>query len=122
MDLCRPKVIMSPYTKVEMSSLWYVVAISHYSLTAQHMTLITMSAKEIDRFAVITKLINKQFTASQAAEQLHLSVRHVKRIKKRVKKQGPQGLIHRSRGRESNRKFPKFRNDAILKLLNTRQS
>lgn len=81
------------------------------------MIFITMSAQETDRLAVITKLINKQLNASEAASQLHLSVRHVKRIKKRVHKHGPQGLIHRGRGRVSNRKLAASKSDMILKLL-----
>ena len=90
-----------------------------YSLTAQSMTLITMSVKETDRFAVITKLLNEQFTASEAAEQLHLSVRQVRRIKKRVKKYGPQGLIHRGRGTASHRKLKSLFIDKIIVLLRT---
>ncbi|MEK9132554.1 MAG: ISNCY family transposase [Patescibacteria group bacterium] len=83
------------------------------------MELITMSDREIDRLAVITKLLNKQLTAPEAAEQLNLSVRQVKRIKKRVKKQGAKGLIHRSRGGASNRSFKQAMVDKIIDLLIT---
>ena len=81
------------------------------------MTFITMSAKEIDRLGVINNLIGKQIVASEAAKQLNLSVRQVKRLKKRVKKQGAAGLIHRGRGGAGNRKFkPKFV-DKIVALV-----
>lgn len=83
------------------------------------MTCIIMSAKEIDRLSVITKLIHKQLTAPEAAEQLNLSVRQVKRIKKRVKRHGAKGLIHRSRGIPSNRQTKQTTIDVILSLLRT---
>lgn len=82
------------------------------------MTCVTMSKKEIDRLAVMTKLVGKHITAPEAAEQLGLSVRQVKRVKKRVKKFGAQGLIHRSRGKPSKRKLKdKIVNEIITLLL-----
>jgi len=45
------------------------------------MDYITMSAKEIKRYDIITKLINKELNGSAAAQLLGLSVRHTKRIK-----------------------------------------
>lgn len=83
------------------------------------MTLIIMSVKEIDRLGVINKLIGKQIVASEAAEQLGLSVRQIKRLKKRVKKQGAQGLVHQGRGQESNRKLKQVVVDKIVQLLLT---
>jgi hypothetical protein len=76
-----------------------------YSLTIQTMTLITMSAKEIDRLGVINKLIERQIVAREAGEQLGLSIRQIKRLKKRVRQQGVNGLIHRGRGEASNRQL-----------------
>ena len=69
------------------------------------MTLITMSAKEIDRLGVINRLIDKQIVAREAGEQLGLSIRQVKRLKKRIKKGGAPGVINQGRGQPSNRKF-----------------
>jgi len=81
------------------------------------MTFITMSAKEIDRFEVINKLIGKQIVASEAGEQLGLSIRQIKRLKKRVNKKGAQGLVHQGRGQTSNRKIKQIIVDKILGLL-----
>lgn len=81
------------------------------------MTFITMSAKETDRFAVITKLIHKQINGTEASQQLRLTVRQVRRLKGRVKKHGAQGLVHRGRGVASNRKLKQSKINAILKLL-----
>lgn len=63
-----------------------------------------MSAKEFSRYEVITNLIQKIINGTEAAKQLCLSVRQVKRLKASVKKHGAQSLIHGNRGKQSNRK------------------
>lgn len=83
------------------------------------MTFITMSRKEIDRLAVMTKLADKHITAPEAAEQMGLSVRQVRRLKKRMKKFGARGLIHRSRGKPSKRRMKKKIVTEIVTLLRT---
>lgn len=83
------------------------------------MALISMSTREIDRLGVINRLIGRQIVASEASEQLNLSVRQVKRIKKRVKKEGAKGLIHRNRGRLSNRCLDLQLVKKILTLVKT---
>lgn len=67
--------------------------------------LITMNETEIMRYDIIKKLLDKKFKNSQAAKLLDLSVRQIKRIKNRVREKGAEGLIHKSRGRDSNRKI-----------------
>ncbi|MBU4580620.1 ISNCY family transposase, partial [Patescibacteria group bacterium] len=67
--------------------------------------LITMSETEIARYDIIKKLLDKRFKNSQAAKLLDLSVRQIKRLKKAVREKGAAGLIHKNRGRESNRKI-----------------
>lgn len=83
------------------------------------MALITMSAREVDRLGVINRLIGGQIVAREASEQLNLSVRHIKRLKKRVKKQGAKGLIHQNRGRDSNNRLNKDLVEKILTLVKT---
>lgn len=83
------------------------------------MALITMSTREIDRFGVINRLIGKQIVAREASEQLNLSIRHVKRIKKRVKKLGAKGLIHRGRGQSGNRRLSPDLVKKVLSLIKT---
>jgi len=67
--------------------------------------LITMTPKELSRYEIIIKLINKEINGTMAAKQLNLTVRQVKNIKARVKKQGAKGIVHRSRGQPSNRRL-----------------
>lgn len=81
------------------------------------MTLITMSAKEIDKFQIIKKLIGKHINGTEAASLLRLSVRQVKRLKAKVKKNGAQSLIHGNRGQESHNKINKNEKKKIIELL-----
>ena len=67
--------------------------------------LICMSEQELLRYDVIKNLLNGQINGTDASKQIGVSIRHVKRLKFRVFKHGAKGLIHKSRGRESNRKI-----------------
>lgn len=67
--------------------------------------LITMTSKELSRYETINRIIIKHINGSEAARQLCLSARQVKRLKAKVIKDGPKGLIHGNRGRDSNRKI-----------------
>lgn len=67
--------------------------------------IISMTSKELSRYEVISKLINGQMNGTDAAKQIILSVRHVKRLKAKVKQFGAKGLIHGNRGRNSNRRI-----------------
>ena len=52
-----------------------------------------MSIKELSRLEVLNKVHEKRITQRQAAEVLGLSLRHVKRLSKALKLEGPKGLI-----------------------------
>lgn len=81
------------------------------------MEKITMTSKELDRINVINNLIKKNINGTQAANQLRLSIRQVKRLKRRVLKHGPPGIIHRGRGRPSNRRIDQRIEQKVKKLL-----
>lgn len=66
--------------------------------------LISMSQKELSRYEIITQLIAQKINGTMAAKLLGLTVRQIQNLKARVKKDGARGLVHVSRGRESNRK------------------
>ena len=67
--------------------------------------LISMTEKELSRINIIQNLINGDINGTDAAKQLSLSVRQVKRLKSVVIQSGPEGLIHGSRGKVGNRKL-----------------
>ncbi|MBU4512401.1 ISNCY family transposase [Patescibacteria group bacterium] len=76
-----------------------------------------MSAKELDKFQIIKKLIGKHINGTKAAELLLMSVRQVKRLKANVIKFGAKGLIHGNRGQESHSKIDSSEKKKIIELL-----
>src|SRR4030042_6580739 len=78
---------------------------------------ITMSQKEIKKYDVIRKLISTEVNGTEAAKLLDLTVRHIRRLKKRVKENGIKGLIHGSRGKTGNRSIPGKERQKIIALL-----
>jgi hypothetical protein len=79
--------------------------------------VITMTHREIDRFHVIRRVVGGALTWAEAAEQLRLSPRQVGRLCARVKREGPRGIIHRLRGRPSNRGFDAELMEQVLGVL-----
>lgn len=79
--------------------------------------LTTMSQKEIKKYDIIKKLINKEVNSSEAAKLLNLTTRHIRRLKKRVAKEGINALVHGNRGKESNRCIPEEDRNRIVDLI-----
>jgi len=72
-----------------------------------------LSTKELSRYSVIENTIEGYLKAGQAAEELHLCIRQIFRLKKRLREKGVQGLIHGNRGRSSPRRIPDMLRDRI---------
>ena len=72
--------------------------------------MITMSRRETKRLHINHQALDKRVTQEKAAELVGLSSIQLRRMIKRVREEGDAGIIHRSRGKASNRRFPqKFR-------------
>lgn len=67
--------------------------------------IIIMSKKELDRVAVVRDLVNKRIKGKEAAKLLKLSTRQIGRLKKRFKKFGNKGLVHRNRGQQGHNRL-----------------
>ncbi len=78
---------------------------------------ITMSNKEANRIAVLDKLLDGAIKQKQAARQLGLSTRQIRRLKKKYQKEGMAGLVHKSRGRISNNKIPNKEINKAIRLM-----
>jgi len=78
--------------------------------------IIMASQRELKRLHVVQKVIEGAIKQTEAAEMLCLSIRQTGRIVVRVKEEGAQGVVHRSRGQESNRKLPQEVKDHVLNL------
>lgn len=81
-----------------------------------------MSCKERERLKLMEQVEQKGLSQKEAGRLMGLSERQVRRLVKRYREQGDAGLVHRLRGRESNRKIPRVRREAALALLRERYS
>src|SRR3990172_8676408 len=75
---------------------------------------IALSQRERDRVRVLHEVERKHLRQREAAQRLGLSARQVRRLLRRVKREGDRGLIHRLRGRPSNRRIPGSRQRRIV--------
>ena len=66
---------------------------------------ITLSQRERDRLQVLHDLQQGRLTQVVAAQRMKLTDRQVRRLLQRWREQGDRAVIHRLRGRPSNRKF-----------------
>ena len=84
--------------------------------------ILTMSRKEIDKLEIITQLGVNKLSVTEAAELLGISQRQIYRIQKRVKTEGAKGIIHKLRGRSSNRGYPKELKEKVIRIYNEQYS
>jgi len=80
---------------------------------------VLMSTKEAHRYALLRGVLNKKLTQAQAAGQLGLSLRQVKRLCKALAKEGAAGLVSKKRGRASNRQIAATDRDRWLEHVRT---
>ena len=69
--------------------------------------------------STLRKLTAKLINGTQAAEILQLSIRQVRRLKKRFVKKGIKGILHGNRGKVSNQAVPQDVKKEIVKLIKT---
>lgn len=84
--------------------------------------IVGLSAKERARLFELEQVKAGRQTVVAAAERLSMSGRQGKRIWKRYRAEGAKGLVHRSRGRPSNRKMDADSKRQSLELCRTRLS
>lgn len=76
-----------------------------------------MSQAERDRLVTLRKAKKRLITQAEAAGELGVSVRHVKRLLKALKKRGDRAVIHGLRGRPSPRRLPEATKQETLRIL-----
>lgn len=62
--------------------------------------ILMIKPEELKRYQIIGKVFDKSINQQEAAEILALSDRQVRRIVRRVRKEGERGVVHRCRGRK----------------------
>ena len=68
--------------------------------------VLTMSKKEVERLTILKQVDAKNLSVAEASEIMGISERQTYRILKRIREEGTKGIIHRLRGRKSNRGYP----------------
>jgi len=84
---------------------------------AQDMRKFEMSKKELDRIGILKKVIDREWTQKKASEVLKISLRQTKRLCKRYKSEGAEGLMHQSRGKPSNRRMNEKTKAEVIKTM-----
>ena len=79
--------------------------------------MLVLSTKDRDRLKILHEVKRKHLTQRAAAQQLGISDRWVRKLLVRVKKEGDGGIVHRGRGRVSNRRLPEKVRRQALKLM-----
>jgi len=67
--------------------------------------LLALSVRDRDVLKVMAGVLTRDRTQVEAARLLELSERQVRRIQRRLEKQGDPGLVHRLRGKPGNRRI-----------------
>jgi transposase len=81
--------------------------------------LVKLSQKELKHHEVIRKALDGKYTNRQAAEELNLTVRQVQRLKIRVKENGAEDLVHKSRGKIGKKKINPETIEQAVELIKT---
>src|SRR6202011_2427448 len=76
-----------------------------------------MTQKERDRLVALKKAKKGLITQSQAAEEIGVSERQVRRLLGALKKRGDKAVIHGGRGRSSNRRIPASIRQQAMSIL-----
>lgn len=75
--------------------------------------MLTLSARDRSRLVVLHQVQDRLLGVSEAARRLELSGRHMRRLLRRFEREGDAAVVHRGRGRRSNRALP----DALRKRV-----
>ena len=81
---------------------------------------IMMGPEDLKRLQIIGKVFDGRINQQEAAELLGITDRQVRRIVKRIRKEGERGIIHASRGRQGHHRIADAVRGVILDLYRER--
>jgi phage terminase large subunit-like protein len=81
--------------------------------------ILTMSQKETVRKEILPQIEDKIIDVNEGADLMEVSPRQTFRLLKKMKEEGLKGLIHKSRGKKSNRGYPFELKKKVLKIHET---
>ena len=83
------------------------------------METFTLSRKELHRPGLLKALCAGRLKNAQVAAALRITVRHVRRLKRKFEAGGPAALTHGNRARPSPRRLAPEMRDTVLRLMTT---
>ena len=78
--------------------------------------VMAMTAQEARRLYLVQQVLERKLRQRPAADVAGCSLRQLQRLVRRVRQEGPPGIVHRLRGRRSNRRHPATLRQRILAL------
>jgi len=82
--------------------------------------LLTLSTREMDTLAIITRLAEHRMTQAEAARCLDRSERQVRRLLRAFERDGPAGLRDKRRGRPAPNRIPGAYQAHVVALVRER--
>src|SRR2546426_5190127 len=86
------------------------------------METFTLSRKELHRPGLLKALCGGRLTNAQVAAALRITVRQVRRLKRRFEAGGPGALVHGNRDRPSPRRLPAAVRDAVVGAVDRKRT
>jgi sRNA-binding carbon storage regulator CsrA len=84
--------------------------------------ILIMSRKELDRLKIINQIETKVLTVEEGSDLIGISPRQTYRVLKRVKQEGSSGIIHKLRGKRSNRGYPEGLKKQVIEIYRNHYS
>ena len=81
-----------------------------------------LTSKEQEKLTVLHSLLDGNMTNAQAVTILSLSLRQVKRLKKRIREEGAKGVIHQLKGKRGNHHLNQSIKETVLGLIKEKYS
>jgi transposase len=81
---------------------------------------VTFTMEDMKRYSVVKAVMDRKMTTSEGAAALGLSVRQLKRIKKKVRRNGMAGIRHGNCGRPPAHAFPEKFKKRVIKVVKRR--
>lgn len=77
--------------------------------------ILTMGKEEIKRVEILRMAEEKRITQKRGAKRIGITPRHFRRLLRRYREQGPEGIISGHRGKPSNNRMPAKKRKRFLK-------
>jgi hypothetical protein len=84
--------------------------------------IIMLSQKELIRLHIVHKILNKELKHKDASKALSLSERQIRRVVSRVTLEGDKGIVHKSRGKLSNRRVSQRLKNKVIECYRAKYS